>query len=77
MLNKERQYKLEAIILQLLRKINTTTTEADFLILIAELQLPLEQLAEDSFEKRVFAYFDFRAWVVAKIDEKNLVNLNG
>ncbi len=77
LLNKERQYKLEAIILQLLRKINTTTTEADFLILIAELQLPLEQLAEDSFEKRVFAYFDFRAWVVAKIDEKNLVNLNG
>ncbi|QQS28757.1 MAG: hypothetical protein IPM47_18230 [Sphingobacteriales bacterium] len=76
LLKKEMQYKLENIILQLLRKLSHSTSETDFAGYLSEMQVVLDQLAEDNFERRVFAYFDFRAWVAAKTEAKSLANPN-
>lgn len=65
---KERLYQFETIVLDLLRQlkqgtINTNNTQKIFTDFLAQLQL----LADDNFERKAFAYFDFPKWLQAKI----------
>lgn len=63
---KERMYRFENTVLQFLRGLMSIQTEEALKVHFQQLQLQLNELAEDSFERKAFSYFDFRAWLSKK-----------
>lgn len=67
LLGKEKQYELENIIVRFLKTIAQLPPNADTMPVFYQLRQTLAALNNDAYEKRVFAYFDFMAWVNAKL----------
>jgi len=61
-------FQLNGLISQLLKKINSLDTFEAFQSLLPPLKNDLETLKNDPFDRRVFAYFDFLAWVQSQIN---------
>ncbi|OWY19525.1 hypothetical protein C7N43_12220 [Sphingobacteriales bacterium UPWRP_1] len=73
---KEKQYRLETLVMQFLRSLTPQTTYTNLTSMFKTAQQHLQLLATDAFEKRVFAYFDFTAWVSAKTEELEKAAVN-
>lgn len=63
---KTRTYQFETLLLQFLRQLTSIHTEYGLEVHFQTLQVELEELTEDNFERKAFSYFDFRAWLAKK-----------
>lgn len=72
--HKNRPYRFETIVLQLLQNLHRQENykQHDARPLFIDLLAQLQQLADDNFERKAFAYFDFPKWVQAKIVGQSL-----
>ena len=61
-------YQLDKLILAFLRQLTNTKNEKQLTVMFTQFLKDLEQLKQDSFERKVFAYFDFVAWTKSKIN---------
>ncbi len=61
------QYQFENLIKRFLRKLTSIQNQEAFISLLKELQTSLDEFANDPFERRAFAYFDFRTWLTNEI----------
>lgn len=64
---RKRMFRFETIFLDFIRKISKATNEKEILESYNHLHKELLQLKEDHFERTVFEYFDFIAWVESKL----------
>jgi len=66
---KSHTYQFETCILQFLRGLTILQTKEELLLHFQVLQIQLDELSEDNFERKAFTYFDFRAWLKREIIE--------
>jgi len=64
---RKHKYKFEQLITNFLRQLTKTADQIAFIQLLENLQLSLDEIAEDPFERKAFAYFDFKTWVNKEI----------
>lgn len=73
---RKRLYKFENIVLQFIKDklphINTKVLQKEA---FKELQLKMNSLFNDNFEKKVLEYFDFITWIESKINKKDFKQL--
>jgi len=67
---KEKIYKLESIVLDLLRKLPKLTNESKTFDLLNDFKEELSHLQKDPFERLAFEYFDLLSWVESKLEGK-------
>jgi hypothetical protein len=60
-------YRFETLMLDFVKKLSKANSNKETLVIYKELQSLLEGLKNDPFERMAFEYFDFTAWVDAKI----------
>lgn len=72
---KENTFQLEKIILDLIRQLPQIQTIADFEAILPQLQQQLLELKQDSFERKIFAYFDFVSWIQSKISKQKFADI--
>ena len=69
--NRKRLFKVESVMLKLLRRYPKWITKQEKRTGFSELLQELESLKADEFEKRAFEYFDFTSWLESKIQERS------
>jgi hypothetical protein len=65
--HKKRLYQFETLVLGLLHEVKQQKAQTDNKALFTQFLAQLQQLSDDSFERKAFAYFDFPKWLQAKI----------
>lgn len=65
--SRKRMYRFETLMLDFVKKLSKANSNKETIIIYKELQSLLEGLKNDPFERMAFEYFDFTAWVDAKI----------
>ncbi len=68
---KEKQYQLETLMLKFLKKLTQNPSSQQLKTLLLNARNDLQALQNDNMERRVFAYFDFIAWLHSKVTQKS------
>ena len=66
--NRKRLFKVESVMLKLLRRYPKWITKEETKLGFSELLAELKALKRDEFERRAFDYFNFIAWLESKIE---------
>ena len=69
LLARKGTYRFEEVLLFSLKALSKVTNEKGLLNWLQQLKKEFDILANDPAEQKVFAYFDFREWVVKKIKD--------
>lgn len=67
---KEKAYALESLLLAILNKIPSFTTQEAFIQELKIIQQEVQKWKEDKHESRIFAYFPFNNWLASKINNQ-------
>lgn len=67
LLKHKKLYKIEAVVLEFIRKLPEINNEEDLMFSLKKYQNELKKLKADNFEKNAFEYFDFLKWIEAKV----------
>lgn len=72
---RNRVYKFEEMMLNFISRILKVKSEEEATQAYAELHEQLQPLADDTFEKSAFEYFDFAAWAESKSTGRDFVDI--
>ena len=75
LLKRKRLYKVENIILRFLRKTPNILSQKDLLKELKRLQMELQNIALQTFEKQAFAYFNFIDWIESKLQRMSILKI--
>lgn len=75
LLKRKRLFRLEQIVIDIIRQTSKTMNAADIRQLFHTLLDSLNELMKDSYERNVFAYFDFITWLESKIQKRSFADL--
>ncbi len=67
--SRKSRYKIESLIIVFIKKLVKLEKEEQFVALMEKLKKDLDLLADDPFERKIFAYFDFRKWLTQEISK--------
>ncbi len=72
LIKRESQYQFETVLASFLKDLTAVTENEQFKNRLLKLREELSVLAEDPFERKAFAYFDFMEWIDRIVEEKGL-----
>ena len=72
---RKRMFKFETVFLEFVRKISKANSKQEIESSYVHLREELKTLASDQFEKTVFEYFDFNAWVESKLQKTSIAEI--
>ncbi len=72
---RKRMFRFETVFLEFIRKISKANTKQEIESSYLHLREELKLLEADPFEKSVFEYFDFNAWVESKLQHTSVADI--
>ena len=77
LVQRQRRYQFESLVVQFLRQVVHANTELNFQGLLHDLHKQLLELQTHHFESKALAYFDFVVWVESKLQNKSFATVMG